>query len=370
MSSKPLSHGANQAPSTEKFRLDAFLFNYLSTLLFIIGGYLICTYVSGFHQRVLQSSMWIELFSTRHSFSIHDVFIALIVLYALVLVPYYALQPQLKSKTRVFLSELFICLTQRQYLSPSGQQAGLMLLLKFFFAPLMINWCLGHTADMFDKTNLVWRGIQANQDFMILFNTSLFMAAFQLILFVDTLLFTLGYIIEMPRLKNTIITVESTFLGWFVCLACYPPFNNATGQFFEWQSRDFPRFQDPTMHLVLNLGILVLMTIYSLSSVALGFKASNLTNRGIVSSGPYAFVRHPAYTAKNAAWWIGACPAIYLAFTQWGFKAGLYAITATAGWTFIYFMRAITEERHLLRTDNGYRQYMEKVRWRFIPGVF
>ena len=40
---------------------------------------------------------------------------------------------------------------------------------------------------------------------------------------------------------------------------------------------------------------------YALASIALNFKSSNLTNRGIVARGPYAIVRHPAYITKNLA---------------------------------------------------------------------
>ena len=36
--------------------------------------------------------------------------------------------------------------------------------------------------------------------------------------------------------------------------------------------------------------------------------------------------------------------------------------------TGMYYMRAITEERHL-RRDPEYRAYMKKVPYRFIPGV-
>jgi protein-S-isoprenylcysteine O-methyltransferase Ste14 len=36
--------------------------------------------------------------------------------------------------------------------------------------------------------------------------------------------------------------------------------------------------------------------------------------------------------------------------------------------TGLYYWRAITEERHLMR-DEEYRRYMKKVRYRFIPGV-
>ncbi len=60
--------------------------------------------------------------------------------------------------------------------------------------------------------------------------------------------------------------------------------------------------------------LLVALAVFSWASIALGFKASNLTNRGIVTHGPYAFVRHPAYAAKNLAWWLGALPTVGMMF--------------------------------------------------------
>ena len=38
-------------------------------------------------------------------------------------------------------------------------------------------------------------------------------------------------------------------------------------------------------------------------------------------------------------------------------------------WTFIYYMRAMTEERHL-SLDPDYREYCKKVKYRFIPKVW
>ena len=254
-------------------------------------------------------------------------------------------------------------------LSPAAKQAGLALLLKFFFAPLMINWCLNHVADMSNSVIQVFDGLHEGVRGRELFDTSLFWACFQLILFVDTLLFTLGYIIEVPALGNRIRSVDPTFFGWFICLACYPPFNDFTGRFLEWQSNDFPHFENSTIHFIANACLLISLGIYSWASVALGFKASNLTNRGIVSHGPYSWVRHPAYIAKNLAWWIGALPTLYVAFSSGDVRVAGYSLLALCGWTTIYALRAITEERHLLLLDNGYAQYMQRVKWRFIPRV-
>jgi hypothetical protein len=35
----------------------------------------------------------------------------------------------------------------------------------------------------------------------------------------------------------------------------------------------------------------------------------------------------------------------------------------------LYVLRAITEERHLLMGRNGYAEYSQRVRWRFIPRI-
>ena len=131
---------------------------------------------------------------------------------------------------------------------------------------------------------------------------------------------------------------------------------------------DFPRFDDPTTHLSLNLALLTLMAIYASASVALGFKASNLTHRGIVARGPYAVIRHPAYVCKNLAWWIGSVPLVTEAFHQSMF-GGMQAVASVAGWSMIYILRALTEEDHLRSVDGEYAAYATKVRYRFIPGV-
>jgi protein-S-isoprenylcysteine O-methyltransferase Ste14 len=255
-------------------------------------------------------------------------------------------------------------------LSPAAKQAALALLLKFFFAPLMINWCLIHIANLSGSLLQLFAGFENGLTGRALFDTSLFWAAFQMILFVDTLLFTIGYIIELPSLGNRIRSVDPTFFGWFICLACYPPFNDMTMRFLQWQSSDFPYFENDLVHLTINIALLVALGIFSWASVALGFKASNLTNRGIVTHGPYAFVRHPAYAAKNFAWWLGALPMIVMMVGAANWKGLAYSLIAVFGWTAIYALRALTEERHLRMADNGYAQYAQTVRWRFLPTIW
>jgi protein-S-isoprenylcysteine O-methyltransferase Ste14 len=368
-----------------------FAANYFSTLGFIGLSYWVVSDLSGFHRGMLQGQWQFGMFEIDAVFTIHTLLLSLIALYAVVLIPFYSHYPWLHSKAFVFLRGLHFSLLRlrkpqsparralqakqawrlplRAGLSPAAKQAGLALLLKFFFAPLMINWCLNHVGDAANSVVQFFEGVRGGITGRQLFDSSLFWACFQLILFIDTLLFTLGYIIEIPALHNRIRSVDPTFFGWFICLACYPPFNDFTSRFLEWQSSDFPQFENTAVHFIANITLLTALAIYSWASVALGFKASNLTNRGIVGSGPYAFVRHPAYAAKNLAWWIGALPNLYLVFASGNTRAAGYALLALCGWTAVYALRAITEERHLLLANNGYAEYMNRVRCRFIPGL-
>ena len=101
------------------------------------------------------------------------------------------------------------------------------------------------------------------------------------------------------------------------------------------------------------------LMIVVLGKISLG-RSFGLTpaNRGVVCSGVYRFVRHPIYLG-------------YLV-THVGF-----VIAYPAGWNLAVLLaadvalmlRAICEER-TLALDPAYRAYMDRVRWRIVPGVF
>lgn len=253
---------------------------------------------------------------------------------------------------------------------PFEERLGLLsILLKGFFIPLMVVWLFSHTAHMFEHGNEVTAALnQSTIDWLALFNAHGFWFMFKIILFLDVLFFTVGYMIELPSLKNEIRSVDPTLMGWFVALASYPPFNGLTASVFAGYTTDFPQFSDPILHVTLNIFLLVLMTFYTWASIALNLKASNLTHRGIIMHGPYRFIRHPAYTCKNLAWWIGVLPAVIVA-TETSTSATLLAVGSMLGWSIIYVLRALTEEDHLRSVDREYDLYCEKVKYRFIPGV-
>ncbi|MBI2669287.1 DUF1295 domain-containing protein [Candidatus Woesearchaeota archaeon] len=227
-------------------------------------------------------------------------------------------------------------------LLPAERTAILFFLVKFFFLPLMVSFLFGHITElyrMFTEQDLSWYPLLL---------TSLFL--------LDTLIFAVGYSVESARLGNTIRSVEPTFFGWAVALICYPPFNIFVGQYVPWGANDYVLFGSATT--IIRIILISLLVIYISASAALGFKASNLTNRGIVRRFPYSIIRHPAYISKNLIWWITLLPVINV-------KLALGLLF----WTIIYFFRAATEERHL-KADPEYREYCQKVKYKFIPGVY
>jgi protein-S-isoprenylcysteine O-methyltransferase Ste14 len=117
------------------------------------------------------------------------------------------------------------------------------------------------------------------------------------------------------------------------------------------------------------------LCLVTASSLSLFTRASNLTNRGIVSWGPYRFIRHPDYLARNMFWLITIIPSlipnpanVYFSWRNYVIYVGC-ALCGLAAWATIYFLRAATEEQ-FLRRDPEYLAYCQRVKYRFIPRVY
>lgn len=194
---------------------------------------------------------------------------------------------------------------------------------------------------------------------------------------IDVSIFTFGYFTELSIFKNKIRTVETTPAGLFFCLACYAPFFNATNSFLGWKHNDHAlAFADPNSPVtwIFRICALFFLVIYVSASAALGTKGSNLTNRGTVSRFPYSVVRHPAYITKVMFWFLTTVPLFIVHFSVEWFSWKQYLsnlILTTLAFiclASIYYFRALTEERHLIK-DPDYQDYVKKVKYRFIPFV-
>jgi len=239
----------------------------------------------------------------------------------------------------------------------------LFYLVKLYFTPVMLNFLIGNVNSLFGSfsTLSILGKVKSATATQKIITTAYFSFILYLILVIDTLIFSFGYLFESKKLKNVVKSVEPTAFGWLIAIICYPPINNLSGDVLGWYTSDFGDFGNVNINIVMGVVSLLLFSIYLWASIALGTKASNLTNRGIVSSGPYKYIRHPAYASKNLSWWIMGIPFII--------KFGFIAVISLILWTFVYFLRALTEERHLSQ-DQDYIDYMKKVKYMFIPGLF
>jgi protein-S-isoprenylcysteine O-methyltransferase Ste14 len=81
-------------------------------------------------------------------------------------------------------------------------------------------------------------------------------------------------------------------------------------------------------------------------------------NRGVVSGGPYEFVRHPIYAGYLLSHAAFACAYP----TAWNVSVIVLCDTAL-------IVRALYEEK-LLKADGAYQSYCERVGWHIVPGLF
>ncbi len=179
---------------------------------------------------------------------------------------------------------------------------------------------------------------------------------------VDCAFATAGYMLTLRPLDAHIRSANPFAAAWTAALICYPPITLMDhGGPLDYASGT--RGADGWTlwlagHPLLLAGwaaVLVALTaIYAWATVAFGLRFSNLTNRGVLTNGPYALSRHPAYLAKNLYWWLATLP--MLSTGGWGDAARATVLMgAVSG---VYYWRARTEERHL-GEDPVYREYSD-----------
>jgi protein-S-isoprenylcysteine O-methyltransferase Ste14 len=177
---------------------------------------------------------------------------------------------------------------------------------------------------------------------------------------IDVAFATVGYLLTMKPLDAHIRSATPYAAGWTAALICYPPFGlmNPGGP-LDYQSNDNQWIfwlQGHPLLLGLVGTLLVLLTaIYAWATVAFGLRFSNLTDRGILTHGPYAFTKHPAYLSKNLFWWLSSLPFLMNSDNPIDAIRNTALLAVVSG---IYYWRAKTEEWHL-GADSTYRDYAD-----------
>jgi protein-S-isoprenylcysteine O-methyltransferase Ste14 len=79
----------------------------------------------------------------------------------------------------------------------------------------------------------------------------------------------------------------------------------------------------------------------------------------VISTGPYAIVRHPGYL--SGILWMASVPLIL---------GSLFALVPFALYAFLMILRTYLEDKTLQDELSGYTEYAEKVKYRIFPGIW
>ena len=158
-----------------------------------------------------------------------------------------------------------------------------------------------------------------------------------------------GPFAEGERSQKIIMAITS--LG-FVALLVVPGLDRR----FGWSS--MPGSVAILGDLLLLLGWLGILAVFRANSYAAA-TIQVTSGQPVISTGPYALVRHPMYAAA-----LLMLLGIPIALGSWWGALVLLVLVPALGW------RLIDEERLLLRDLGGYAEYRRKVRWRLLPYIW
>jgi protein-S-isoprenylcysteine O-methyltransferase Ste14 len=272
------------------------------------------------------------------------------------------------------------------------KHAIVFFIIKIIYGPIAVNAAIAG----FNSAVPIFRQFQIHNAPPAVYFDIIYRLFITMVFMIEAIPYIISYHTDSKLLGNKLRYVETNPFHLFVCLACYPPFVNATVEvlgasflhpFSIVWGIDPKYFNDPNFFLSPNfflnsnyfshlnhpmtwiLRILAMISAACLlsASLALFTRASNLTNRGIVTWGPYRIVRHPGYVSKNIYWLLSFVP--LLASGVLSLSGYIMFLFGYIGWATLYFLRGITEER-LLMKDPDYVEYCKKVKYHFIPFVY
>jgi len=223
-------------------------------------------------------------------------------------------------------------------------------LIKGFFLPLnfdaavsLIKGFRGKEANIMTAD---WPGIIATLDHMIF--------AVLVIAIIP------GYLFSMRILGTDLKKTDQTWFGWMVTFFCYPPINRGThsgwfsyehyvGSVFPWVAW----FGSAgAMSYTAGIALLFFYLVHYWGESICCMRSSHLSNRGIITNGPFRLTKHPVYVVKCFAWTVTFLPFLSQNTLRGDLSHGL-SFFAFCG---VYFMRGWIEER-LLSTDPDYVAY-------------
>lgn len=243
----------------------------------------------------------------------------------------------------------------RVFRSKYNRKVLLNLLMRGYFIPVMVVQVYSGIHNVVQQNNLPSLSLLAILSWVA-----------ALLWLADALCASVAYSIESRWLDNRSRSVDLTLSGWLICLMCYAPLNQVTGTLFAFGPNIATNtaagliIPDMTLFYALEILEIVVLSVLVYCDLSLGPSLANITLKRLQTRGPYGWVRHPATVCKLSLWWLQA--GFYSQFWDWKILFGQLM------WSLIYILRALSEERHL-RQFEEYRLYMQRVKYRFIPGL-
>jgi protein-S-isoprenylcysteine O-methyltransferase Ste14 len=171
-----------------------------------------------------------------------------------------------------------------------------------------------------------------------------------------------GYLFSSRLLATHTRKVDTTLLGWVATLACYRPLSTAVfGRWLNYHGQlQQTALRKPWAELTsgwpyvsgsVGLIIILLELVHFWGEASFGLRASNLSNRGIISNGPYRYCKHPIYLSKCLGWLL-----LYMPFIADSVFDSVRSSLLFSMICLLYATRAWAEER-LLAHDPEYVTY-------------
>lgn len=242
-------------------------------------------------------------------------------------------------------------------------------LLRAFFLPVMLTYLTTNVQSIIDGHEGFSHSFLAGlPDTSALSIIQFFLLVYFFLAAIDTLFAVIGYLMTFRAMDSHIRSTEPTFLGWFICLICYYPFWETliiTSIFKEFYANPewYKWFGESDILLgIWGPVVIIGMCLEAFTTLTFGIRFSNLTYRGLITSGTFRLSKHPQYVFKMMNRFCFYIPFLSLH----GPLGAIQNMLMFAGLCFIYYLRAKTEENHLSR----YPEYVEYANWVNKNGIF
>ncbi len=244
---------------------------------------------------------------------------------------------------------------------------SLKLLLKMFFLCEMWVWCSGYIYLISNDPQGYY-----DENISLVPNLILLKAIIMVYLIlaaIDVFFASIGYVFTFKANNTDIKSVENKFIGWFVCLICYFPFFELMIRFtvlhYLFTSENWTYWFGEFYWIAMIWGVLVVCGQFfeTLGTCTFGIRFSNLSYRGLITGGMFRFTKHPQYIGKMLNRFFFYVPFL----SMYGISGVITSTTALAFLTFIYYLRAKTEEIHLTQNHPEYKEY---ALWMNDHGIF